>query len=32
MRFAQFLSDDERRDFADALKEALVAARGGPRI
>jgi len=27
-----FLSHDERRDFADALKGALVTARGGPRI
>ena len=32
LRFAQFLSDDERRDFAGALKGALVEARGGPRI
>lgn len=32
LRFAQFLSDEERRDFADALKGALVEARGGPRI
>ncbi len=30
--FGIFLTDDERRDFATALKEALVAARGGPRI
>ncbi len=27
-----FLSHDERRDLADALKGALVTARGGPRI
>jgi uncharacterized membrane protein len=27
-----FLTDDERRDFATALKEALFAARGGQRI
>ncbi|MGL4396798.1 MAG: DUF2244 domain-containing protein [Hyphomicrobium sp.] len=26
--FAQFLTDDERRDFADALTGALIAARG----
>ena len=32
LRFARFLSDDERRDFADALKGALIEARGGPRI
>lgn len=30
--FAQCLSDDERRDFAGALKGALIEARGGPRI
>lgn len=32
LSFARFLTDDERRDFADALKGALVTARGGPRI
>lgn len=30
--FGGFLTDDERRDFAAALKDALVTARGGPRI
>jgi uncharacterized membrane protein len=30
--FGRFLTDDERRDFATALKEALLAARGGVRI
>jgi uncharacterized membrane protein len=32
VRFAAFLTDAERADFADALKGALIAARGGPRI
>lgn len=32
LSFGRFLTDDERRDFADALKGALVTARGGPRI
>ena len=30
--FGAFLTDDERRDFASVLKEAIVLARGGPRI
>jgi uncharacterized membrane protein len=30
--FARFLTDGERREVADALKSALVTARGGPRI
>jgi uncharacterized membrane protein len=30
--FGAFLTDDERREFADVLRGALVAARGGPRI
>jgi uncharacterized membrane protein len=30
--FGRFLTDDERRDFASALKGALLAARGGVRI
>jgi uncharacterized membrane protein len=30
--FGRFLTDDERRDFASALKAALFAARGGVRI
>lgn len=30
--FGQFLNDDERRDFASALKGWLIAARGGARI
>ncbi len=30
--FAQFLTDQERADFANLLKEALLEARGGPRI
>jgi uncharacterized membrane protein len=30
--FGGFLTDDERRDFASALSEALLAARGGVRI
>ena len=28
----RFLTDDERRDFAEALKGALLEARGGVRI
>jgi uncharacterized membrane protein len=32
LSFGRFLTDDERRDFADALKGALVSAKGGPRI
>lgn len=32
LSFGRFLTDDERRDFADALKGALLQARGGPRI
>lgn len=28
----RFLADDEKREFADALKHALLVARGGPRI
>ena len=32
LAFARFLTDVERRDFAVTLKEALLAARGGPRI
>ena len=32
LAFGRFLTDDERRDFASALKEALLAARGGARI
>ena len=30
--FGSFLLDDEKHDFAEALKAALVTARGGPRI
>ena len=30
--FGRFLTDDERRDLASALREALLAARGGVRI
>jgi uncharacterized membrane protein len=30
--FARFLNDDERRDLAGTLREALLAARGGVRI
>ena len=30
--FGRFLTDDERRDLASALREALLAARGGIRI
>lgn len=32
MALARFLNDAERRDLADALEAALLAARGGPRI
>ena len=32
LAFAHFLTDDERRDLASALREALLAARGGVRI
>ncbi len=32
LAFGSFLTDDERRDLATALKEALLAARGGARI
>jgi uncharacterized membrane protein len=32
LAFARFLTDEERRDLATALKEALLAARGGVRI
>ena len=32
LRFGSFLTDDERRDLASALREALLAARGGVRI
>jgi uncharacterized membrane protein len=32
LAFARFLTDSERRDLAEALKEALLAARGGVRI
>lgn len=32
LSFARFLTDDERRDLAVALKEALLVARGGVRI
>lgn len=30
--FARFLNDDERREFAGILRDALLVARGGPRI
>jgi uncharacterized membrane protein len=30
--FGRFLTDDEKRAFADALRGALLGARGGPRI
>ena len=30
--FGEFLTDDERRDFAHALRSAVIAARGGIRI
>jgi uncharacterized membrane protein len=32
LAFGRFLTDGERRDFAGALRDALLAARGGPRI
>lgn len=32
LAFGSFLTDDERRDLASALKEALLTARGGIRI
>ena len=32
LAFARFLTDDERRDLASALRAALLAARGGVRI
>jgi uncharacterized membrane protein len=32
LNFGSFLTDDERRDLASALREALLAARGGVRI
>jgi uncharacterized membrane protein len=32
LAFGAFLTDDERRDLANALREALLAARGGARI
>ncbi len=32
LRFARFLTDDERRDFALALQSAVLTARGGVRI
>jgi uncharacterized membrane protein len=32
LAFGSFLTDDERRDLASALREALLAARGGVRI
>jgi len=32
LAFARFLTDGERRNLAEALKEALLAARGGVRI
>lgn len=32
LAFARFLTDDERRDLASALRAALLAARGGMRI
>jgi uncharacterized membrane protein len=32
LSFARFLTDDERREFATALKGALIEARGGARI
>jgi uncharacterized membrane protein len=30
--FGRFLTDDERRDLASALRQALLGARGGARI
>jgi uncharacterized membrane protein len=32
LAFGRFLTDGERRDFAGALRDALLTARGGPRI
>jgi uncharacterized membrane protein len=32
LAFARFLTDDERRDFAEALRGALLDARGGTRV
>ena len=32
LSFGSFLTDEQKREFADALRGALVAARGGPRI
>ena len=32
LKFGSFLTDDERRDLASALREALLTARGGVRI
>jgi uncharacterized membrane protein len=32
LSFGRFLTDDEKREFAGALKDALLVARGGPRI
>jgi uncharacterized membrane protein len=32
LAFGRFLTDKERREVANALKEALLAVRGGPRI
>ena len=32
LAFARFLTDDERRDFAEALRGALIDARGGARV
>jgi uncharacterized membrane protein len=32
LKFGSFLTDDERRDLASALKEVLLTARGGVRI
>jgi uncharacterized membrane protein len=32
LKFASFLTDDERRDLAGALREALLTTRGGVRI
>jgi uncharacterized membrane protein len=32
LSFGRFLTDDEKRAFAEALKSALLGARGGPRI
>jgi uncharacterized membrane protein len=32
LTFGRFLTEDQKREFADTLRSALVAARGGPRI